>query len=84
MKNSSQVFGPIIDTIVSMIPSSFSGNEANSDEDVFAWMATGAALGKAEKGICVSALARSVWLSYSISRPISLPSGSLHCSIYLT
>ena len=45
-----------------LVPSSYSGNEANSDEDVFAWMATGAALGKAEKGLCVSALARSVWL----------------------
>ena len=67
-----------------LVPSSYSGNEANSDEDVFA---TGAALGKAEKGLCVSALARSVLcgcsLSYSISRPISLPSGSLHCSIYI-
>ena len=45
-----------------LVPSSYSGNEANSNEDVFAWMATGAALGKAEKGLCVSALARSVWL----------------------
>ena len=45
-----------------LVPSSYSWNEANSDEDVFALMATGAALGKAEKGLCVSALARSVWL----------------------
>ena len=66
-----------------LVPSSYSGNEANSDEDVFAWMATGAALGKAEKCLCVSALARSVWLfSFynSISRRISLPSGSLYCT----
>ena len=45
-----------------LVPSSYSGNEANSDEDVFSWMATGASLEKAEKGLCISALAHSVWL----------------------
>ena len=49
-----------------LVPSSYSGNEANSDEDVFAWMATGAALGKAEKGLCVSALVQSSTLCVAV------------------
>ena len=46
-------------------------------------MATGAALGKAEKGLCLSALARSVWL-FSFLLDLASYQLAQRLSIYLT